>query len=202
MKFELTEEIKKHFKIDPVMYKIMDKYPLPERGVNPDHFDELIRSIIYQQVSIKAGATIYTRLKEKLPLTPINIFEAETEFIKSAGLSYRKVEYMKALAKAVIDGDVHFNNIHDMSNKEIINMLVAVRGIGVWTAEMFLMFSLARLDVNSYGDLAIRRGFKNLYKLDDEPTKKEFMEKVETWSPYSTIAHFYLWFASGENTFL
>jgi len=202
MRFELTKEIKEHFKTDPVMYSIMDKYPLPERGVNPDHFDELVRSIIYQQVSIKAGATIFSRLKAKYNVTPVELYQADKDDVQSVGLSFRKVEYIKALSKAVIDGDVHFKDIEEMSNKEIIDMLVSVRGIGVWTAEMFLMFSLGRLDVNSYGDLAIRRGFKNLYKLESEPSKKEFMKKVDTWSPYSTIAHFYLWFASGEMEFL
>lgn len=202
MKFVLTDKIKDHFRIDPVMYKMMEKYPLPERGINTDHFDELIRSIIFQQISIKAGTTIFARLKEKMDITPENIYHGDKEEIKSCGLTYRKVDYMKNLAKAILDGDVHFNDIDDLTNEEVIKMLVQVKGIGVWTAEMFLMFSLGRLDVHSYGDLAIRRGFKNLYGLEEEPSKKDFLKTVEIWQPYSTIAHFYLWFASGENTFL
>lgn len=202
MKFVLTDEIKNHFRVDPIMYKLIEKYPFPERGINPDHFDELVRSIVFQQISIKAGTTVFAKLKEKYPITPEALFNGETDDIQSCGLSYRKVEYIKALAKACIDGVVHFNDIETMTNEEVVKMLVQVKGIGVWTAEMFMMFSLGRLDVNSYGDLAIRRGFKNLYSLEEEPTKKEFMEYVKMWSPYSTIAHFYLWFASGEGVFL
>lgn len=202
MKFELTNDIKEHFRVDPIMYNLMEKYPLPERHINTNHFEELIRSIIYQQISIKAGKTVMMRLQEKYALTPDSLYFGDTDEIQQCGLSFRKVEYIKALSKAILDGEVHFNDIHGMTNEEVIKMLVQVRGIGIWTAEMFLMFSLGRLDVNSYGDLAIRRGFKNLYRLDSEPTKKEFMVKVKEWSPYSTIAHFYLWFASGENSFL
>ncbi len=202
MRFEITGEIIKHFEIDPVMHEVMLKYPFPERGINNNHFEELIRSIIYQQISIKAGKTVFDRLMNRFSITPEALFATPDDEIQACGLTYKKVEYMKSLAKAVINGDVHFDDIEEMTDKEVITMLIQVKGIGVWTAEMFLMFSLGRQDVNSYGDLAIRRGFKNLYRLKDEPTKKEFMEKVTVWSPYSTYAHFYLWFASGENTFL
>ncbi len=196
MEFELTNEMIEHFKKDPVFYEFMKDIPLPIRPINTNHFDELIRSIIYQQISIKAGATVYGRLKELLLLTPENILDEETETIKAVGLTYRKVSYMKYLAEAILDGSVNLDNLNEMSNTEIIMMLTAVKGIGVWTAEMFLMFSLARLDVSSYGDLAIRRGFKNIYNLENEPTKKEFMVKVKVWGEFSTIAHFYLWHAS------
>ncbi len=202
MRFELTDKIIEHFKVDPVMHKVMQKYPFPERGINENHFEELIRSIIYQQISIKAGKTVFARLTDCFPITPESLYAASVDEIQACGLTFKKVEYMKSLAKAILDRNVHFDNIEEMSDKEIIKMLVQVKGIGVWTAEMFLMFSLGRPDVNSYGDLAIRRGFKNLYRLENEPTKKEFMEMVSIWSPYSTYAHFYLWFASGENTFL
>jgi len=198
MEFELTKEMLEHFKKDPVFYEYMKDIPLPNRPINPNHFNELIRSVIYQQISIKAGATVYERLKELMLITPENILAEETETIKQVGLTYRKVAYMKNLATAVMTGEVNLDNLKKMSNTEIIKMLTAVKGIGVWTAEMFLMFSLARLDVSSYGDLAIRRGFKNIYNLEEEPTKKEFMLKVEVWGLYSTIAHFYLWHASHE----
>lgn len=201
MKFMLTKEMLEHFKNDSLLYNLMLENPLPEKEFNFDYFEELVRTIVLQQISIKAGMAVYNRLASKYPITPKALFEADFEEMKSVGLTFRKTEYIKSLAEHILDGTVHFNDIDELSNEEIIQMLIKVKGIGVWTAEMFLIFSAGRLDVHSYGDLAIRRGFQKLYNLEDEPTKEEFMVKVKEWSPYSTIAHFYLWYA-GEGVFL
>lgn len=201
MKFTLTDEIRSHFKNDDKLYNLMLNYPMPEKEFNYDYFEELVRTIVLQQISIKAGMAVYNRLAAKYSIQPKDLFDADFDEMKSVGLTFRKTEYIKSLAENILNGTVHFNDMDQMTNEEIIEMLVKVKGIGIWTAEMFLIFSVGRLDVNSYGDLAIRRGFKVLYELDREPTKEEFMQKVKEWSPYSTIAHFYLWFA-GEGVFL
>ncbi|XMB85953.1 DNA-3-methyladenine glycosylase 2 family protein [Mycoplasmatota bacterium WC44] len=197
MKFDIPKEAIEHFKsVDETLYNYIISSDEPYREINPDYFNELIRSIVYQQVSMKAAGTIYSRLNNLVDLTPEGILNEDRESLKSVGLSYRKVDYLKNLSQHVLDKSLDIENINSLSNENAIKMIIQVKGLGVWSAEMFLMFALGRLDVSSYNDLAIKKGIKILYELDDIPTKKEFEKYVQTWSPFNTIAHFYLWQAS------
>lgn len=197
MKFIIPEEAIQHFKkVDETIYDYIINSIEPQREINKDYFDELVRSIVYQQVSMKAAKTIYDRLSNLVKLNPQDILNEDRESLKSVGLSYRKVDYLKNLSEHVLNKTVDLENIDKLCNESIIKMITQVKGLGVWSAEMFLMFAIGRLDVSSYNDLAIKRGIKNLYNLDEIPTKAQFQKYVDIYSPYNTIASFYLWSAS------
>lgn len=197
MRLTLKEEHLKHFEqTDSTMYEYLRKINFPKREIHSNYFVALVRSIIYQQVSQGAGDAIYNRFIELGCFTPEALIEIDKEKLRNCGLSYRKAEYVKSIAEHVIDGSVDLNNLEAMSNQSIVDMLVQIKGVGVWTAEMFLIFSLARQDVSSYGDLAIKRGFQYLYKLEEFPTVDEYNDKVKVWTPYNTIACIALWHAS------
>jgi len=194
MKFTIPKKALSHFKkADSILFEYTKNVSI-NREINPNHFDELVRSIIYQQISIKAGATIYDRLVNLCDITPENIINIDDKTLQQIGISFRKVSYIKDLAEKVISNEVNLDILSTLSNDNVVDMLIKVKGIGTWTAEMFLMFSLGRMDVNSLNDLGIRRGFENLYGI---PASKEtFSKYVEKWTPYNTIAAFYLWEAS------
>ncbi|XMB67097.1 DNA-3-methyladenine glycosylase 2 family protein [Mycoplasmatota bacterium zrk1] len=200
MKFSIPKEALEHFeKYDSILYDYILNSTVINRPINPNYYDELVRSIIYQQVSLKAGETIYNRLSNMIDINPEEIFKIDRDKLQSIGISFRKVDYLKNLSEKVVSKELDLEIIDSLSNSDVIKMVTKVKGLGVWSAEMFLMFSLGRLDVSSYNDLAIKRGIKNLYKLDDYPSKEEFTEFTNTWSPYNTIASFYLWEASKKD---
>lgn len=164
-----------------------------KRKITPDPFIALISSVVSQQISNKAAETVWKRLNDKLAsITPQNIYQAEISDIQGCGMSNRKAGYIKGIADAALLGKVDFNNLHKLTDGEIIEKLSSLHGVGVWTAEMLLIFSFCRPDVVSYKDLAIRRGMMNLYGLDQLP-KKVFDEHREKYSPYGTVASLYLW---------
>ncbi len=200
MDFIIPKKAIAHFKKnDKILYDYIKSSPNPNRSINPDYFNELVRSIIFQQVSLKAGETIYARLLDLVQITPNVIMDTDRDTLQSIGISFRKVDYLKNLSLNVNSKEVDLEIIDSLTNEEIVKMITSVKGLGVWSAEMFLMFSLGRLDISSYNDLAIKRGIQYLYKLDSFPTKSEFKKFVEIWSPYNTIASFYLWEASKKD---
>ena len=169
-----------------------------EREVIPDSFKALIFSIVAQQISSKAANTVWGRLTEKLgDITPSKISRATIEDIQSCGMSLRKADYIKGIAKAAIDETVSFNTLHTLTDDEIIKKLSSLRGVGIWTAEMLLIFSLNRPNVVSYLDLAIRRGMMNLYGLK-ELSREQFERYKKRYSPYGSVASLYLWALSVE----
>ncbi|QVK20781.1 DNA-3-methyladenine glycosylase 2 family protein [Mycoplasmatota bacterium] len=200
MKFSIPSEALKHFKKhDSVLYNFILSSEKINRTINSNYFDELVRSIIYQQVSLKAGETIYNRLSNMIDINPEEILKTDRNKLQSVGISFRKVDYLKNLSEKVVTKELNLDIIDTLSDEDIIKMIIKVKGLGVWSAEMFLMFSLGRLDVSSYNDLAIKRGIQKLYKLNDYPSKEEFTEFTSTWSPYNTVASFYLWEASKKD---
>lgn len=171
----------------------IDGIGIIEREIIPDPFTALVSCIVSQQISKKAAMTVWDRLINCFsPLTPGNIAKARIEEIRACGLSARKAQYINGIAAAALSGQVDFDKLHTLSDEEVIRTLSSLRGVGIWTAEMILLFSLGRPDVVSFGDLAIRRGMQNLYGLP-ELTKEEFDHYRSRYSPYGSVASLYLW---------
>lgn len=189
---------------DARMAALIDTYPAPKFEKHENYYHELVDNIISQQLSVKAARTIEGRFKDlfagELP-SPEQILEKDIEELRAVGLSRPKARYIQDLATKVIDGTVAFDNIDSLSNDEIIAELTKVKGIGVWTVHMFLMFCMRRLDVLPTGDLGIRNGIAKLYDLDHTPTEREveLIAEQNGWSPYESVASRYIWL-SLDNT--
>jgi DNA-3-methyladenine glycosylase II len=167
-----------------------------------NYFETLVDSIVSQQLSIKAAETIFNRFKALFPLNengsfpkPEEIIIMDSAKIRECGLSNPKVSYVKDLCTKVLDDTIKIHILHKLSDEEIINELVKVKGIGIWTAHMFLMFCLARLNVLPVGDLGLKRAVMINYKLRKFPDENKVAQisKKNNWAPYNTIASWYLW---------
>lgn len=182
-------------KSDPVMKKILKRVGPFKLKLQRNRFGALVRSIVSQQISVAAAKTIRERLIDLVEgdLTPEKITSCRSETLRTVGLSQQKVSYILDLSEKVASGEIALNRIGRSSDQEIIDQLTAVKGIGVWTAQMFLMFSLGRLDVLPVGDLAIRTAIEKSYGLAEHPTHTKCVEVAEPWRPYATVACWYLW---------
>jgi DNA-3-methyladenine glycosylase II len=161
-----------------------------------DAYGALLRAIVGQQLSTKAARTIYGRvldLFEGGTPSPEQLLEADEADLRGAGLSGRKVEYVRDLASHVLAGELELDRLDELSDEEAIEEIVAVRGLGAWTAEMFLLFHLERPDVLSGGDLGIRKAVQVEYGLDEMPTPARVLEIGEPWRPHRSLASLYLW---------
>ncbi|HEX5928841.1 MAG TPA: DNA-3-methyladenine glycosylase [Solirubrobacterales bacterium] len=161
-----------------------------------DAYGALLRAIVGQQLSTKAARTIYLRvldLFDGTTPTPQQLLEADEADLRGAGLSGRKVEYVRDLATHVLDGELELDRLGDLADEEAIEEIVAVRGLGRWTAEMFLIFHLERPDVLSGGDLGIRKAVQLEYELEEMPTPERVVEIGEPWRPHRSLASLYLW---------
>lgn len=161
-----------------------------------DAYGALLRAIVGQQLSTKAARTIYLRVLDLFGGTtpsPEQLLEAREEDLRGAGLSGRKTEYIRDLASHVLSGELELNRLDELGDEEVIEEIVAVRGLGRWTAEMFLLFHLERPDVISGGDLGIRKAIQVEYGLEEMPPPTRVMEISEPWSPYRSLASLYLW---------
>ncbi len=199
-------------KTDPVLRKIIGRIKLKERKAHKRYFESLVVAIINQQLSTKAADTIEkrfvalfertsknsdgrperSRIGGKFP-KPGQVLRKSDATLRKAGLSLQKISYIKSLAKLINQGDINFNRFSKMSDEEIIVKLTEVKGIGRWTAEMFLMFCLGRPDVFSHGDLGLKNAIKKWYKLELKRHPKKYYKLVESWSPHRTTAARYLW---------
>jgi DNA-3-methyladenine glycosylase II len=161
-----------------------------------DAYGALLRAIVGQQLSTKAARTIYLRVLElfggRTP-APERLLEASEEELRGCGLSGRKVEYVRDLASHVLDGELELERLDDLSDEQVVAEIVAVRGLGQWTAEMFLLFHLERPDVLSGGDLGIRKAIGIEYGLDGMPPPQRVLEIGEPWRPHRSLASLYLW---------
>ena len=183
--------------VDPILATVIRLVPRPKWETYTDYFQALVESIISQQLSTKAGDTIVRRFiqlfGDGMFPTPRQVLQMDTEKIRAAGMSYAKIRYIKDLAERVENKKLYLHKINDMQDEEIIEHLIQVKGIGRWTAEMFLMFALRREDVFSYGDLGLRNAMQKLYKLRQHPTSKQAEKISAKWKPYRTWACRYLW---------
>jgi len=181
---------------DPVMAKIIRAYPrisLQRRG---EPFFTLARSIVGQQISVKAAQSVWNRVSALAPeMQPAQILalRARTRRLRAAGLSERKVEYIVDLAKHFANGSIHPHRWGGMSDEEVIDELVQVRGIGRWTAEMFLMFNLLRPDIFPVGDLGLQKAVHVHYYNNEKIPLDKLREHGEAWRPWRSVATWYLW---------
>jgi DNA-3-methyladenine glycosylase II len=187
---------------DPAMARVIAQVgPLSldkrRRGrARSDAYGALLRAIVGQQLSTKAAATIFARVTahfgDRVP-GPEELLELDPQLLREAGLSGRKTEYVRDLALHVLDGTLDVDRLPDMPDDEVIAELTAVRGLGLWTAQMFLMFHLSRPDVLPAGDLGIRQAIKLSHGLDETPPPAEVERIGAPWAPNRTLASLYLW---------
>ena len=183
---------------DPRLAAVIQEVgPCPIRP-HRQYYQELVDSIVSQQLSVKAAASIMRRFTDlfggEFP-APAAILEKSAEEYRAAGLSYAKANYIRDLAQHVIDGRVKFDHLDGLPNDDIIRELTAVRGIGVWTVHMFLIFCMGRTDVLATGDLGIRNGVRALYGFENAPTPAQVEEiaSQHRWHPYESVACWYVW---------
>lgn len=185
---------------DPVLASIITRVGVCTVRPHRNYYQELVNSIISQQLSVKAAATIERRFRElfsptgEFPL-PAAILQKTTEELRSAGLSRGKAAYIHDLAGRVQDKRLRFDHLDGLTNEEVIAELTAVKGVGEWTAHMFLMFCMGRVDVLAHGDLGIKNGIRQLYRLDHLPSAAEVLAiaAANAWHPYETVACWYIW---------
>jgi len=190
--------VKKHFsQHDPRILKVLQTVDLGEwfeNSSSDDHFYNLTRNIIYQQLAGKAASTIFGRFEALVggKVKPEKVVQFEDQAFRDVGLSWAKAKYVKDLAAKVISKDVVLSNIDTLDNESVITELTKVKGIGRWTAEMFLLFTLHRENIFSYGDLGLRNGFAKLYGITD-PTPTQIKSIVDLWTPYESYGSISLW---------
>lgn len=195
---ELQRAAKHLAKNDSVLKPIIARTGVATITPHTDYYWELIDSIISQQLSVKAAASIEKRFQELFGTEfpePAAILEKSIEELRSVGLSGAKAVYIRDLAQRISDGSLKFDKFDSLSNDEIIAELTAVKGIGEWTAHMFLMFCMGRLDILATGDLGIRNGIRALYGFPDAPSPEQVKEVATAnhWHPYESVACWYVW---------
>jgi DNA-3-methyladenine glycosylase II len=186
---------------DPTMASLVETIgPLSveerRRGRPDDAYGSLVRSIVGQQLSTVAARTIYGRLTalfDHRPPTPAELLAADEESLRACGLSRPKISYLRDLARHVMEDGLDLPRLRDLPDDEVASRLVAVKGIGQWSADMFLMFHLGRADVLPVGDLGIRRAAQRAYDLQSPPDEATLRTLAVPWRPYRTLACFYLW---------
>jgi DNA-3-methyladenine glycosylase II len=191
-----VRKITNHLRKDPVLGAIVERIGPYRITFREPTFGALVASIVSQQLSTRVARVIFARLLAAMPdgkLTPENILKLRPAKMRTLGLSTRKVEYIRAIARHAREGTLDFASLHAMSDDEVIVCLTKVKGIGVWTAQMFLMFALQRPNILAVGDLGIRNAIKKAYRLDHLPTADEINELAVSWHPYCSAACWYLW---------
>lgn len=198
---------KKHLiKADPVLGLVIERIKLQPLKLRENYFQALIQAIANQQLSGKAAQTILNRMlslfkvKEGEFPTPQQYLKMSDIKLRGAGFSFSKIAYTKNVASFFIEHKKEVTNIDKLSDEEIIKTLTSIKGVGVWTVEMFLIFSLGREDIFSYGDLGLRKGLQKVYNLKKVPTIKQMKKIVEAWKPYRTHGSRYMWASLVEPT--
>ncbi|MEP7205054.1 MAG: DNA-3-methyladenine glycosylase [Candidatus Saccharibacteria bacterium] len=192
---------------DPVLGTIIKQVGIATITPHQNYYQELVESIISQQMSVKAAATILRRFIDLFDghdfPSPTQILEKDIEQLRTAGLSRQKAGYILDLASKVIDGSVRFNHLDALPNDSVINELTRIKGVGVWTVHMFLIFCMGRLNVLPVGDLGIKNGIQRLYNLDHLPEAVEIekIARANNWSPHESVASWYIW-QSTDNTLI
>jgi len=187
----------KHLKQnDRGMRRLIEEFETPVFIKDINYFEALVRSIVYQQLSGKAAATIHKRFKDLFNkgqnLSPSIVLEKSHDELRSVGLSSQKSSYIHNIANAFKAGIVP-DNIDTICDDKVIECLTTIKGVGLWTAQMFLMFTLNRPDVFPVTDLGIQKGFQLYFQLDEPPKPDQMIQKAEPWAPYRTLSSWYLW---------
>lgn len=182
---------------DPRMAEVIDKIGVVRRRVIPDVFAALVHSIVGQQISTKAHESIWRKVEERVgEVSPKNILAISPELLQSVGISFRKVEYIRDAARRFESGEFDVLSFDSMSDEQVIEKLTQLKGVGVWSAEMLMLFSMQRPDVLSFGDLAILRGLRMIYhhrRID----RRLFEKYRRRFSPCNSVASLYLWAVAG-----
>ena len=185
---------------DTCLKPLLKEHGLPTFRPHDDYFATLVDSVISQQISGSAAESILRKTRAALGgvFDPAAIVAVPDETLRGAGVSPQKLRYLRSLSEHVIDGRLRLDRLPSQTDEEVVAALTDVMGIGVWTAHMFLIFSLGRLDVLPTGDLGVRRGALNLYGLEELPTPRqlEAIAEERRWAPYRSIASWYMWRAS------
>ena len=183
-------------KADPVLAEIIAKAGPYRMQYREPVFQTLVRSIVYQQLSGKAALTIYNRVAEAVkvdPMTPEAILKLRPQKMRALGLSKQKTVYIRELARLTRNGEIDFEKLPELDDAVIVETLTKVKGVGVWTVQMFLMFALRRPNVLPLGDLGVRAAMKKAYGLEALPTPSEMERIAAAWHPYCSIASWYMW---------
>lgn len=180
---------------DPILSEIIDRVGEYQIVFNDPGFETLVKSIVYQQLSGRVASVIFARVAKAAggKLTPENILKMRPSRMRTLGLSGQKTAYIRDLARHTRDGRLVFEELPQLPDTEVIERLTQVKGIGVWTAHMFLMFALRRADVFPVGDLGIRNAIRKAYGMDEMPKPAEMEAIAMRWRPYCTVASWYLW---------
>jgi DNA-3-methyladenine glycosylase II len=199
---DLTRGIKTLSRRDPILRPLIRKHGPPTFSPHTNYFDSLVDAIISQQITGRAAATILERMRRALGegYGPEIVTAAPDELLRSAGVSPQKLGYLRSFCEHLGDGRLDLAELEGLDDDEIIARLTAIRGIGVWTAQMFLIFSLGRLDLLPSGDLGVRKGTRIAYGLQELPlpAQVEALSVERCWAPYRSIATWYLWRATEE----
>ena len=195
--FSIQKAVNALRELDPELVPLLDAFQIEDLTPETDYYRSLTRAIIYQQLSGKAAKTISDRFialyHGKDYPSPGDVLKTDHETLRSVGLSNAKAKYIKNISRAFLDGSIDYKNLRNLSNDAIMEKLVAIKGVGPWTAQMFLMFTLNRLDVFPSGDLGVQKGFQQYFKLKALPTPKTMKQKAERWKPFRTVASLYFW---------
>lgn len=181
---------------DPIMKALLKRVGPFTLKPKRDHYKTLVQSIVSQQISSAAAKTILGRLEEAVAphgIVPEHLGKFSIDQLRAVGVSNQKANYVLDLSSKILRGEVRLQGIGRKSDEEVISELIQVKGIGRWTAQMFLIFSLGRLDVLATDDLGLKTAVMNLYSLEALPSKDEFETIAEPWRPYATVASWYLW---------
>ena len=183
---------------DPVLAGVLDRHGPHRFELRTDgsHFDAIARAIVSQQLSVKAASTIHGRFRELYEAAggePGSVARISEDRLRGAGLSWQKVAYIRDLARHMASGELELDRIDEMTDDELIARLTAVKGVGTWTAQMFLMFRLGRPDVLPTLDLGIQKAIQRAYGLRKRPSARQMEKFGRAWAPYRTIACWYLW---------
>ena len=200
----MPDQASRHLRAaDPVLGALIDRLaatPERQRPARPkpgDHYAGLVRTIVGQQLSTRAAQTIWLRLLAQFdgrPPSPAEVLAADPEELRAAaGLSRSKTTYLRSLAEHVLDGSLELDRLEQLDDETVMAELTAVKGLGDWSAHMFLMFQLGRPDILAPGDLGIRKGIQIVYGLAELPKPSEIITRAEPWRPYRTTACHYLW---------
>lgn len=187
----MSDEAIAHLREDSDIGPLVEKHGTVELDPADDFFERMVRSVVSQQVSTAAAASIRENLYDAVDITPSGVLDAEEATLRDAGLSQQKADYVRNIAAAFEDEDYSVASFEGMDNDAVVTELSAIKGVGTWTAKMQLMFSLGRPDVFPVEDLGIRRGMEALYA--EEVGRGEMLELAESWRPYRSYASLYLW---------
>ena len=195
---KILNSFKKLSELDYDLKQIINKYKLPVSRKESNNFETLMRIIIGQQISRKAAESIYQKLKNKKITTYKNFLKTDDNYLKDLGLSFRKITYIKDLAKNINENKINLNEFEYLSSEDVYNSLIKIKGIGKWTINNYQIFVLEDCDAWPGGDLAIQEAIKHLKKLDARPDENEANIIAEKWRPFRGSAALLLWHYHGK----